>query len=358
MDILLHLLYLMKKILLFCIVFIIGLITSFLIITFQSYTVYNNQIRTDIAILQDEVSNNFIATSLDLKRATEVPELLGAFHPNTSASRLKLAKVYEQMIQNNSSYTQLRYIDAMGNEIVRVDQTDKGTTIVAQNELQNKAGRYYFSDTMKLGKNEYYISPLDLNVEGSKVIVPYEPTLRLATPVFDSADTKVGMVIINYTVKNVLSELEKKDDNNPLYHVYFTNSDGDWFRGPSPEDAWAYMFPDGEVHRVKKKFPLLWSKIITSDSGSVVTPEGYFYFGKIKPITLVQQNESIKESFSYFSRYLQVRDYYMVVIVHMPRELFSHLLLDQVIGVNILYILSTGIGLAFMSMLLARKKLR
>ncbi len=346
----------MKKILLFSVLFIIGSSASFLLITFQSYITYNNQIQSDIAVLQEDVSSNFITTSLDLKKATQVPELSGAFHPNTAASRLELAKVFEELIKSSPSYTQMRYLDAMGNEIVRVDQTKKGISIVAQSQLQNKANRYYFSDTMKLEKDEYYISPLDLNVEGSKVVIPYEPTLRLATPVFNSKDEKVGMVIINYTVENVLSKLELKDEKNPLYQIYFANSDGDWFRGPSPEDNWAFMFPDVGVHRVNKKFPLLWAKILTTDFGSVVTPEGYFYFGKIKPISLVQQNESIKESFSYFSRYLEVRDYYMVVIVHMPRELFAQLLVNEVLVANILYIVSAGVVLGFAGSLLARKK--
>ena len=35
---------------------------------------------------------------------------------------------------------------------------------------------------MKLMPGELYVSPLDLNIEHSKVVYPYEPTIRLATP--------------------------------------------------------------------------------------------------------------------------------------------------------------------------------
>lgn len=239
---------------------------------------------------------------------------------------------------------------------MRVNQTSKGTFVVPQTELQNKADRYYFSDTMKLERGEYYISPLDLNIEGNKVVEPYEPTLRLSTPVFDSMNRKAGIVILNFNAQEVLNAIETQDENNPSYKLYFTNSDGDWFRGPSKEDDWAFMFPGGENRRVRYQFPLLWAKILKTDSGSYLGSEGYFYFSKIKPINLIQQNKAISESFSYFSRYLQVRDYYMVVIIHLPSELYAGLMMNKVISVNLFYILSAG-GLLGAFGILLRKKL-
>nr|MBP9782010.1 hypothetical protein [Candidatus Woesebacteria bacterium] len=130
---------------------------------------------------------------------------------------------------------------------------------------------------------------------------------------------------------------------------------GEWFRGPNPEDDWSFMFSGKENRRVKNQFPQLWSKILITESGSAFTPEGYFYFGKVKPIELVQQNENIKKSFTYFSRYLKVRDYYMIVIVHMQKTLYSQLLLKEVVGVNIFYFLLAGGGLGLAGVILAKR---
>lgn len=345
----------MKSIVIFCLLFFVGFSTSFLIITFQSYRSYTNQIESDIAVLQEQVASNFISSSQDLKKATELPELAHVIQSNTTSNSQSLAKAFEVLMKKNRSYAQLRFFNSRGDEIVRVNQNQKGTTIVPQNELQNKAERYYFTDTMKLNRGEYYISPLDLNIEGSQVVEPYEPTLRLATPIFDDLGKKVGMVILNFDTTNVLYELERKDDQNPDYKIYFANSDGEWFRGPTPEDDWSFMFSDGDNRRVKNQYPQLWSKILTAESGSVFAPEGYFYFGKIKPIELVQQNESIKKSFSYFSRYLEVRDYYMIVIVHMPKTLYGQLLLKKVVGINVFYFLLAGGGLGLAGVMLAKR---
>lgn len=345
----------MKSLIVFCLLFLFGSLLSLVLFTYQSYKQHTNQIQSDMTVLQEQVADNFISSSNDLKNAIELPELNQVINSNSQTTRQLLASAFEKIITNNPAYTQLRYINNLGQEIVRVNQTSKGAFIVPQTELQNKADRYYFSDTMKLALGEYYISPLDLNIEGSKVVEPYEPTLRLATPVFDSANRKAGMVILNFDTRKVLTAIEKQDENNPTYRIYFTNSDGDWFRGPSEEDDWAFMFPDGESRRVRYQFPLLWSKILRADSGSYFGPEGYFYFSKIKPISLVQQNKSISETFSYFSRYLQVRDYYMVVIVHMPRELYGGLIMNKVIGINLFYILSAGGLLGFFGILLQKK---
>lgn len=332
----------MKSVVIFCLLFLCGSFISLALFTFQSFKQHTNQIQSDIAVLQEQVADNFISSSNDLKNVTELPELNQVILANTQATRQLLTTKLASIIANNSAYTQLRYINSNGQEIVRVNQTSSGIVVVPQNELQNKADRYYFSDTMKLDRGEYYISPLDLNVEDKEVVKPYEPTLRLATPVFDSTNRKAGIVILNFNVQKVLTAIEAQDENNPSYKLYFTNSDGDWFRGPTKEDDWAFMFPNGESRRVRYQFPLLWAEILRADSGSYLGSEGYFYFSKIKPISLVQQNKSISESFSYFSRYLQVRDYYMVMIVHLPRELYAELMFNKVIGLNLFYILSAG----------------
>lgn len=345
----------MKTVVVFCLLFFLGSAASFIIITYQALINYSNQIQFDLSVLQERVASNFISTSNDLRTALELPELSAVIQANTLLNRSLLAKTFEQLIASNPSYTQLRFINQKGDEVVRVNQTKNGIIIVPENSLQNKFDRYYFADTMKLEKGEYYISPLDLNIEGSKVVVPYEPTLRLSTPVFNAENKKIGIVIINFDARQVLSELEKKDDDDPRYRIYFANSDGDWFRGPSTEDDWAFMFPNAESHRARTKFPLLWSKILTNDSGSILTREGYFIFGKIKPINLVQQNKVINDSFSYFSRYLQVRDYYMVVIAHVSRELIPRLLFSQVIGINLFFIVFSGIGFGLAGALFAKK---
>ena len=96
------------------------------------------------------------------------------------------------------NYDQIRFIDETGQEIIRVDFDGGRPESIPQKLLQNKAERYYFKDTMKLGRREVYVSPLDLNVENGQVEQPHRPMIRFGTPIFDHLGQKRGVIIINY----------------------------------------------------------------------------------------------------------------------------------------------------------------
>jgi len=100
--------------------------------------------------------------------------------------------------KNKKIYDQIRYINETGKEIIRINFNDGKPAIVQKEKLQNKAKRYYFLDTLKLKKNEIFISPLDLNIENGKIEKPLKPMLRIGTPIFDKHGNKKGIILLNY----------------------------------------------------------------------------------------------------------------------------------------------------------------
>ena len=90
---------------------------------------------------------------------------------------------------------QIRLIDEACLELVRVDYDGKEACLVPDQELQDKSSRYYFKEAMKLGPEEVYTSVVDLNREQGKIEVPYKPTLRYASPVFDAKGDRKGIFI-------------------------------------------------------------------------------------------------------------------------------------------------------------------
>ena len=60
-----------------------------------------------------------------------------------------------------------------------------------------------------LDKGQVFVSPLDLNIERGAIEQPLKPMIRLATPVFDSAGDKRGIVLINYLGAKLISNIEK-----------------------------------------------------------------------------------------------------------------------------------------------------
>lgn len=125
---------------------------------------------------------------------------------------------------------QLRYIDKDGNEQIRVDREKYGSTLFLSNEksLQNKKHRYYFQEISKLKKGEIWSSRLDLNIENNKIDIPYRPTIRIGTPVYDNGKFS-GILVINLFMEHILLLVKK----NYLYNVYITSINGDYVIHPN-----------------------------------------------------------------------------------------------------------------------------
>jgi signal transduction histidine kinase len=103
---------------------------------------------------------------------------------------------------------QVRYLDAAGREVVRVDRVDHAIQPVPPARLQDKSDRYYFHDAMKLEAGRIYVSPLDLNIERGRVEVPERPVVRVATPVADRAGGKRGLLILNLHAELFLRQVQ------------------------------------------------------------------------------------------------------------------------------------------------------
>ncbi|MCH7828136.1 MAG: cache domain-containing protein [Bacteroidetes bacterium] len=86
--------------------------------------------------------------------------------------------------QNKRAYYQIRYIDNLGNELIRLNYNNENVYAVPKKELQNKIKRYYFKETIRLPRGEIYISPIDLNIEHGEIETPPKYVFRYATTVF------------------------------------------------------------------------------------------------------------------------------------------------------------------------------
>lgn len=104
---------------------------------------------------------------------------------------------------------QVRYLDASGREVVRVDRVEHAILPVPRDRLQDKSDRYYFRDAMQLEPGRIYVSPLDLNIERGRVEVPERPVVRVATPVADAKGVKRGLLILNLHAELFLRQVQQ-----------------------------------------------------------------------------------------------------------------------------------------------------
>ncbi len=156
----------------------------------------------------------------------------------------RLGIVFSQFGEAKPQYLQLRYLDEQGNELVRVDIRDSVAGVVPDNDLQNKATADYFTKTMALGPGEVHVSPLELNREHGRIEKPVTPVIRFATPVFNEAGQRRGVVVLNVFGDAILRIRSDTDQRTNLAR-YVIDPAGQYLSHPDSEKAWGVQLGHG-----------------------------------------------------------------------------------------------------------------
>ncbi|MFQ5575898.1 MAG: GAF domain-containing protein [Anaerolineae bacterium] len=295
---------------------VVGLATSLSIlmggvytITAISRTLQDRTTINELAALDSAASaiDSFLAgveqDALYLSRAQPLRQYLAAVaNPRSDTfvenQRLLLEQDLLAFARAHKVYDQVRFIDASGQEVARIN-TDAGgvSAIVPQDELQNKAQRYYFTEAMELSLGEVYVSPLDLNVEhGAVEVLPdgsYKPTIRYGTPVVYNG-RPVGVIVINVLAKNFLEPLGQQKGE-----VYLVDGDGYYLFHPDRSKRWGRDLQTG-VTLFSDYAAEPAQALLSPNNGTFIRagnffahqpvritghPEINWYIGKTQPIT-------------------------------------------------------------------------
>ena len=195
-----------------------------------------------------------------------------------------LAQEYLVLSESRQIYDQIRYIDENGAELLRINWNNGDPVLVPENELQNKADRYYFINSVNLPEGSVYISPFDLNIENGAIEEPYKPMIRFALPVYDREQQGHGIVILNYMGSDMLRFLESGNEESGL-EIMLLNSDSYWLAAPDANNTWGFMFPGQEDVNFANRYPEVWEQMQTAVSGEFKNDQGYFAFTTIAPLS-------------------------------------------------------------------------
>ena len=153
---------------------------------------------------------------------------------------------FTNLLVSSPDVFQVRFIDADGNEKIRVDK-DNSNRVFIPEHLQNKKNHYYFQQANTLENGEFFISNLDLNAEEGKIQIPYIPTLRIATPVF-IGERRKGILIINLFVTGVFQPKLFED----FFDFYMVDEEGYFILHPEKEKSWSAIL--GTKQRYEQLF--------------------------------------------------------------------------------------------------------
>lgn len=224
----------------------------------------------------------------------------------------RLQVIFSATEKTQGLYSQLRYIDKNGNELVRVNFVDGKPVVVAEDNLQNKSGNAYFIDAMQEEKGGIYVGQASLNREGNppQISYPLDPVIRIGSPVFDElTGERRGLIIANVSVNALLEQVAGiKNENSSLYiidrsnHFVFSKDvakewggEGDLNTGVTfateypqlfqyefSEDSGSYVFGGGIMTYAKVYFgeskEHTWTLFVISDSSTIFSPIRYIAY--------------------------------------------------------------------------------
>jgi diguanylate cyclase (GGDEF)-like protein/PAS domain S-box-containing protein len=210
-------------------------------------------------------------------------------HPSAEADAA-LAREWLAFSRSKTLYDKIRWIDEDGRECVRINYTLSGPLAVPAQHLQDRSLRYFFQDTLRLQPMEIYVSPFDLNVEGEAIELPRKPTIRLGTPLFDSAGRRHGLLMLNYLGEDLFNRIAHTLPEISR-HFWLLNTDGYWLYHPDPAQAWGFMFGRSDLC-MAVRYPDAWSRIQASTHGQFLDGDGLWTFDTVYPVLEGQKTSS------------------------------------------------------------------
>ncbi len=259
----------------------------------EGISVYLANIEEDLKFLSDVPS----IQGLILTRKAQGFDMEG--NSNYEKWRRRLEAIFVSLAETTDKYIQLRYIDEAGNEVVRVNYNNDFPIVVPSNKLQNKADRYYFKETMKLPADNIYISPLDLNQEEGKIEIPYVPTIRYATPIFDFDGNRRGIVIINIMAEKLL-QFPDVSKNTKGGYLFLIDKDGYYLHHSADEyKEWGGPRDLNTGYNIKNDYSLCFNKLLTQGEGKAYCRKSkkYLFF---KRIDVLQKYQPHTENENYW----------------------------------------------------------
>lgn len=206
-----------------------------------------DEIKTDIQINSAEVER--LLTSAyqqyrnDIEFIYELPQIKGLIRLNSDTgidpvSNISEATLKSQTIDTFTSflhkhpqYFQLRVLNTQGFEYIRVERSNGAVRTVPSNDLQDKSERYYFTQTMSMQEDGLFVSYIDLNRENGQIVFPYQPTVRMAKPLYSNENVFYGEIILNIDVSYLLQEI--KDIVHKHYDVVLLDYEKRFIQHPS-----------------------------------------------------------------------------------------------------------------------------
>lgn len=258
---------------------------------FLSESNYQNKISEyqDITRITDQTNANYISFSVNhyladlkddlfiLKNSDEMTAYVN--HQNTTNLE-EVESLFLRFSHNKSDLSQIRFINTSGMEVIRVNHLDD-PVLVSSMDLQDKSERYYFLETMQLEDNQVYISKLDLNIENDHIELPYQPVIRMSTPLYQQ-DQLIGILIVNLNAHHLLNAIFASDHTEYSETLSLFNNEGYYIYNDNEDILYGHVIDDRQQYQLTQAYPMI-NLLDNTESQSITVDQHFITYIEIDP---------------------------------------------------------------------------
>ncbi|MCB5161743.1 sensor histidine kinase [Marinomonas algarum] len=249
-----------------------ALLAFVLVISWGSYRFFMdhkiNQLALDEAELLSRSVNVFGREVGHIRRVTlllrnSIQARLGTDHDHLAdaASTLswddRVAAEFTRFAQTSRLISQVRWLSADGQELIRVNSQAGQISRVPDRQLQDKSDRRYMKNVPDIMTDDVFISSLDLNIENKEIVRPLQPTIRGIVRV-DGATP--GFLVVNYDLTSLFNTL--RTFNREEVYLEIVDANGDWVMAKDPLIEWGGILRLNSAQtNIQQREPDIWQDI-------------------------------------------------------------------------------------------------
>lgn len=197
--------------------------------------------------------------------------------PNTNSIEI-VKEVWRLVADGQSFYSKLRFINAEGMELIRVNHSIMGSFPVEGSKLNNQSQRDFFQYATTLLAGEVGIFGVELENNNNHDIQPLTSTLRLIIPV-ENDGQRLGYFVANLNLNYIFTTLY-------THHILngqptLINAEGYILLGDQQNTAYGHSILERTSETLAIKQPDLWASIQAEDNGYFFNDKQWITYSKI-----------------------------------------------------------------------------
>lgn len=233
-----------------------------------------------------------------------------------------VAAEFVQFANRNPQYQQVRWIDAVGIERVRVTRDGQAVRVTPQRALQDKSERYYVQEVGDLFDGEIYVSAVDLNMEHGRIELPPIPVLRLVTPLFDRDRDRQGALVLNLSLRDLFAVVGSEYRIDGPSEFLLLNDQGVVLNAMGADVTGASLdFASRQVD--------VWANVRATQTGHLETADGFWTWHRVDSLNALAFGGRLLGSHPGSVQHIVRDNFALVLVARRPIEVLTGMRTDS-----------------------------